>query len=218
MRQAGLEQHGEFGCENITFKLLRNKGCIAALKKAMDQARDHELSLAELARPRQPVRYGFGETSLADMRAAFQNELKPLVDPDKEKVYRSRDEYVQAEKLKARGVRVFRWDMRGCGAGMAWARHPYHAGCSADLAAVVDAAIGWCRGWMIHGLSGVPAPHTVASTPGKASSACFTCSEVAVAAIGAVVAGVPATSSVSVNVPPVAVVASRCTPAGTSRP
>ena len=59
MRQAGLEQHGEFGCENITFKLLRNKGCIGALKKAMDQARDHELSLAELARPQQRVRYGF---------------------------------------------------------------------------------------------------------------------------------------------------------------
>ena len=110
MRQAGLEQHGEFGCENITFKLLRNKGCIAALKKAMDQARDHELSLAELARPQQRVRYGFKnvddeqveEASLADMRAAFQNELKPLADPDKEKVYRSRDEYIQAEKLKAR--------------------------------------------------------------------------------------------------------------------
>lgn len=49
------------------------------------------------------------------------------------------------EKLTARGVRVFRWDMRGCGAGMAWARRPYHAGCSGDLAAVVDAVIGWCR-------------------------------------------------------------------------
>ena len=50
------------------------------------------------------------------------------------------------EKLTARGVRVFRWDMRGCGAGMAWARRPYHAGCSGDLAAVVDAVIGWCCG------------------------------------------------------------------------
>ena len=49
------------------------------------------------------------------------------------------------EKLTARGVRVFRWDMRGCGAGLAWARRPYHAGCSGDLAAVVDAVIGWCR-------------------------------------------------------------------------
>jgi hypothetical protein len=24
MRKSGLEQHGEFGCENIAFKLLRN--------------------------------------------------------------------------------------------------------------------------------------------------------------------------------------------------
>jgi len=107
MRQSGLEQHGEFGCENITFKLLRNNGCIQKLKTALNQARDRELSLAELARPKQRVHYGFGngevdEASLADMRAAFQNELKPLVEPDKEKVYRSRDEYIQAEKLKAR--------------------------------------------------------------------------------------------------------------------
>ncbi|MFM7250199.1 MAG: YheT family hydrolase [Planctomycetaceae bacterium] len=49
------------------------------------------------------------------------------------------------EKLTTRGVRVFRWDMRGCGAGMAWARRPYHAGCSGDLAAVVEAVIAWCR-------------------------------------------------------------------------
>ena len=49
------------------------------------------------------------------------------------------------DKLAARGVRVFRWDMRACGAGMAWARRPYHAGCSADLAAVVAAVIDWCR-------------------------------------------------------------------------
>lgn len=49
-------------------------------------------------------------------------------------------------KLGARGVRVFRWDMRGCGAGMAWARLPYHAGCSPDLAAVVAAVVERCRG------------------------------------------------------------------------
>jgi predicted alpha/beta-fold hydrolase len=48
-------------------------------------------------------------------------------------------------KLTARGVRVFRWDMRTCGAGMAWSRRPYHAGCSGDLAAVVAAVLGWCR-------------------------------------------------------------------------
>lgn len=51
-----------------------------------------------------------------------------------------------AEKLTARGVRVFRWDMRGCGAGKPLARRPYHAGCSADLARVVAAVVEWCRG------------------------------------------------------------------------
>jgi len=107
MRQTGLEQQGEFGSDNIAFKLLRNNGYITRLWDAKQKARDLELSLAELHRPKQPVVYGFGnaeidEASLADMRAAFQSELKPLADPDKEKVYRSRDEYLQAEKLKAK--------------------------------------------------------------------------------------------------------------------
>ena len=48
------------------------------------------------------------------------------------------------EKLTARGVRVFRWDMRSCGAGIEWARRPYHAGCSNDLGAVVHAVIEQC--------------------------------------------------------------------------
>ena len=50
-----------------------------------------------------------------------------------------------ADKLTQRGVRVFRWDMRGCGAGMALARRPYHAGCSDDLAAVVEQVLAWCQ-------------------------------------------------------------------------
>jgi predicted alpha/beta-fold hydrolase len=49
------------------------------------------------------------------------------------------------EKLTQRGVRVFRWDMRCCGAGLALARRPYHAGCSGDLAAVVERVVAWCR-------------------------------------------------------------------------
>lgn len=49
------------------------------------------------------------------------------------------------DKLMSRGVRVFRWDMRCCGAGLALARRPYHAGCSADLAAVVSQVVAWCR-------------------------------------------------------------------------
>jgi predicted alpha/beta-fold hydrolase len=41
-------------------------------------------------------------------------------------------------KLRARGVRVFRMDLRGCGAGLGLARHPLHAGRSEDAAAVLE--------------------------------------------------------------------------------
>jgi len=60
MRQAGLEQHGEFGCENIAFKMLRNSGCIGALKDAKTALQDRELSLHE--EPRKRFRYGYGST------------------------------------------------------------------------------------------------------------------------------------------------------------
>jgi predicted alpha/beta-fold hydrolase len=42
-----------------------------------------------------------------------------------------------AQKLNARGVRAFRMDLRGCGAGIGLARHVCHAGRSADVAAVL---------------------------------------------------------------------------------
>jgi uncharacterized protein len=41
-------------------------------------------------------------------------------------------------KLRARGVKVFRMDLRGCGAGMALARHPLHAGRSEDAGAALE--------------------------------------------------------------------------------
>ena len=59
MRRAGLDEHGEFGCENIAFKILRNKGCIKLLWDARAAARDRELSLREA--PRKKFRYGFSE-------------------------------------------------------------------------------------------------------------------------------------------------------------
>ncbi len=59
MRQAGLEQQGEFGCENLAFKILRNSGCIKLLWDARRAAQDRKLSLREA--PRQRFRYGFGE-------------------------------------------------------------------------------------------------------------------------------------------------------------
>jgi predicted alpha/beta-fold hydrolase len=43
-----------------------------------------------------------------------------------------------AEKLRSRGVRAFRMDLRGCGAGFDKARGHYHAGKSDDLLAVVQ--------------------------------------------------------------------------------
>ena len=59
MRQAGLEQHGEFSSDNLAFKLLRNNGYIKRLIDARNAARDAELSLAERAKPKQRVTYGF---------------------------------------------------------------------------------------------------------------------------------------------------------------
>jgi pyrimidine deaminase RibD-like protein len=58
MRKTGLEQNGEFGCENITFKLLRNMGCIGRLKDAKTAIRDRELSLEQAKKPRKRVNYG----------------------------------------------------------------------------------------------------------------------------------------------------------------
>jgi hypothetical protein len=53
-------------------------------------------------------------------------------------------------KLRAVGIRVFRMDLRGCGAGIGLARHPLHAGRSEDLAAVIDYVRGQCASSSIH--------------------------------------------------------------------
>ncbi len=44
-----------------------------------------------------------------------------------------------AHKLSARGVRVFRMDLRGCGAGQGLARWPYHSGRTEDAVAALEA-------------------------------------------------------------------------------
>ena len=61
MRKIGLEQHGEFGCENIAFKMLRNSGCIKLLKDTKTELEDQELSLREADRTPKRFRYGFSE-------------------------------------------------------------------------------------------------------------------------------------------------------------
>jgi hypothetical protein len=58
MRQTGLENHGEFGPENLAFKMLRNQGKIKELYDARNSAKDRELSLKEkVAKP--TITYGF---------------------------------------------------------------------------------------------------------------------------------------------------------------
>lgn len=45
MRRSGLDKYGEFGVENLTFKVLRNLGYIDKLSKAYHRQQDAELSL-----------------------------------------------------------------------------------------------------------------------------------------------------------------------------
>lgn len=53
-------------------------------------------------------------------------------------------------KLRARGVRVFRMDLRGCGAGLALARQTLHAGRSEDAAAAFGYVSDQCPGAAVH--------------------------------------------------------------------
>jgi hypothetical protein len=64
MRQCGLEKNGEFGVENLTFKMLRNEGWIEKLLNARNDAKDKMLSLAEKNKKKQKTIYGFGTPEL----------------------------------------------------------------------------------------------------------------------------------------------------------
>ena len=61
-RQAGLDAHGEFGPENLAFKILRTQGLIKRLYDARAEAKDQLLSLDERKRKKKKksVRYGYG--------------------------------------------------------------------------------------------------------------------------------------------------------------
>jgi hypothetical protein len=59
MRQTGLEAHGEFGPENLAFKMLRSQGLIKQLYDARNAAKDRALSLKEKAVAQPKVTYGF---------------------------------------------------------------------------------------------------------------------------------------------------------------
>jgi len=60
-RQAGLDTHGEFGPENLAFKILRKQGLIEKLYTARNAAKDKLLSLDERKKKKKKqVKYGFG--------------------------------------------------------------------------------------------------------------------------------------------------------------
>jgi hypothetical protein len=66
MRQTGLEAHGEFGPENLAFKILRSQGKIKELYDARNSAKDRELSLKEKAIDPQKITYGFKTPRVAE--------------------------------------------------------------------------------------------------------------------------------------------------------
>jgi len=60
-RQAGLDAHGEFGPENLAFKILRTQGLIKKLYDARNAAKDQLLSLDERRKKKKKkVKYGYG--------------------------------------------------------------------------------------------------------------------------------------------------------------
>jgi Putative amidoligase enzyme len=61
-RQAGLDKTGEFGPENLAFKILRSNGTLDQLRAARLAARDRELSIdeAKKKKSKKKTRYGFG--------------------------------------------------------------------------------------------------------------------------------------------------------------
>ena len=58
MRRAGLARHGEFGPENLVFKMLRTQGWIQRLYDRLAAAQDQELSLMEKNRKKTPWSWG----------------------------------------------------------------------------------------------------------------------------------------------------------------
>jgi hypothetical protein len=57
-RQAGLDAHGEFGPENLAFKILRTNGTLQRLRDARLAAKDSLMSLDERKKKKKSFRYG----------------------------------------------------------------------------------------------------------------------------------------------------------------
>ena len=48
-RKAGLAEHGEFGVENLTFKILRNNGTIKRIKESLERSLDKSLTVEHVS-------------------------------------------------------------------------------------------------------------------------------------------------------------------------
>jgi RNA polymerase sigma factor (sigma-70 family) len=81
MRQTGLEAHGEFGPENLAFKMLRSQGKIKELYDARNVAKDRELSLKEKA-PTSPFKYGFRTPQVVEADSVSLEEEPNLTDEE----------------------------------------------------------------------------------------------------------------------------------------
>jgi hypothetical protein len=81
MRQTGLENHGEFGPENLAFKMLRSQGLIKQLYDARNAAKDKEFSLKEKAvAPR--ITYGFRTPQVVEADTMSLEEAPTLSDEE----------------------------------------------------------------------------------------------------------------------------------------
>jgi hypothetical protein len=97
MRQTGLEQHGEFGPENLAFKMLRKQGLIKQLYDARNAAKDRELSLKEKAAVKTPVKYGFRTPEIVEAAP-----VEPTPVPSDEEILRDFIDFCFKElKLKS---------------------------------------------------------------------------------------------------------------------
>ena len=80
MRQSGLEDKGEFGPENLAFKMLRNHNLIKKLYDARDRAHAHELSLKERdPNIKENITYSHGNNNIIkDIEDFYQNTCKDI--------------------------------------------------------------------------------------------------------------------------------------------
>ena len=74
MRQSGLDQHGEFGPENLAYKALRSKGIIKKLYDRLDMLHSERLSLPESASGYIP---SYKERNDPRFKTALTVDIKP---------------------------------------------------------------------------------------------------------------------------------------------